>query len=344
MSGRQRHGVAIVGCGWVAGEYAKAFHHDGRGDIRAFVSRTQYSADVFQRRYAPEALATTHFEQALEREDIDIVVVATPHHAHTGYVVQAAEAGAHVIVEKPVALTPGEVASQLAAIEKAGVKSIVGFVLRWNPLLETIARLIEQRAFGHIFMLEVDYFHRIWKSPDEHWHGSAEQAGTSMLCAGCHAVDALRWFAPAEPVEVAGYQTKTENPLEYPGTLTAVMKLANGTVARSTSCFDAQMPYVFNIGVYGTEGSIKNNRLFAPKLFPGQTDFAEIPTILPDSGDVEHHPFRGEVSHFIDCIQQDKRPLANLADAARTMAVCFAADRSAETGRPVRIDEIQELR
>jgi len=69
----------------------------------------------------------------------------------------------------------------------------------------------------------------------------------------------------------------------------------------------------------------------------------KIPCILPDSGDVSHHPFQGEVSHFLDCIIDDKRPIPDLDDAAITQATCFAADRSAETGQPVAISEFKDL-
>ena len=61
-----------------------------------------------------------------------------------------------------------------------------------------------------------------------------------------------------------------------------------------------------------------------------------------DSADVSHHPFVGEVSHLLDCIIEDKRPYPGLEDAAQTHAVCFAADLSAESGRPIAIRELDD--
>ena len=103
----------------------------------------------------------------------------------------------------------------------------------------------------------------------------------------------------------------------------------------------AQMPYQFNIGIYGTEGTLRNDKLFAPKLFAAQDDFLTIPCVLPDSREVSHHPFQGEASHLLDCIIEDKRPFPDLEDAAKTHAVCFAADMSAQQGRSVKIGELQ---
>ncbi len=333
-------GAGIIGCGSVAEEYIKAFQKDDRCEVRALVSRNRANAERYRDKYGMKCNVETDADIMLKEEDIDIVVVCTPHNTHTKYVVAAAEAGKHVIIEKPVALTMEDVRKQQEAVKKNNVKTLVSFVLHWNPLLMTIDRLIEQGALGNVFMVEVDYLHRIWMTTQEKWYGSREQGGTAILTGGCHAIDALRWFARSEAEEVCAYQAKTENPIEYPGTITVNVKFEDGRIGRSTTTFDAQMPYRFNIGVYGTEGTVRNDEFYAPKLFPGQDNFMKIPCVLPDSADVAHHPFQGDISHFLDCIIDDKRPFPDLDDAARTQAVCFAADLSAQSGKPVAISEI----
>ena len=94
-------------------------------------------------------------------------------------------------------------------------------------------------------------------------------------------------------------------------------------------------PYVFNINLVGTHGTIKNNRLFSKKKLPGQTSWAEIPTVLPDSGDVTHHPFSHEVEHLLGCIETDTESHCSVADAYITHEVCLAADISGKEGKPV---------
>jgi predicted dehydrogenase len=336
-------GVGIIGCGAVAEEYVKAFEKDERSQVRELVSRNPANAERYRDRYDLDCTVETDAAKMLKRKDVDIVVVCTPHDQHTKYAVAAARAGKHVIIEKPVAITLPDLRKQQEAVKKAGVKTLVSFVLHWNPLLVTIDRLITQGAFGHIFMVEVDYMHRIWLTTEQKWYASRKQSGTAILTGGCHAIDALRWFARSEAEQVCAYQVKTENPIEYPGTISVNVKFENGTIGRSTTTFDAKMPYRFNIGIYGTEGSLRNNELFAPKLFPGQTNFMKIPCILPDSADVVHHPFVDEASHFLDCIIEDRRPYPDLEDAAKTHAVCFAADLSAEFGKPITIRELNEV-
>jgi len=336
----ERLGVGIIGCGAVAEEYVKAFKKDERSEIRALVSRNRANAERYRDQHDLDCAIETDAAEMLRRKDTDIVVVCTPHNQHTKYVVAAAEAGKQIIIEKPVAITLEDMRMQQEAVKKAGVKTLVSFVLHWNPLLMTIDRLITQGVFGNIFMVEVDYMHRIWMTAEQKWYGSRQLSGTAILTGGCHAIDALRWFARSEAKAVCAYQVKTENPIEYPGTISVNVEFEDGIIGRSTTTFDAQMPYRFNIGVYGTEGTIRNNEIYAPKLFPGQNDFMKIPCILPDSADVSHHPFVAEVSHLLDCIIEDKRPYPDLEDAAQTHAVCFAADLSAESGRPVAIREL----
>jgi predicted dehydrogenase len=102
--------------------------------------------------------------------------------------------------------------------------------------------------------------------------------------------------------------------------------------------FDCEMPYTFNISLLGTEGTLRDNRVWSRQLFPEQTSWATVPTILPDSGDVDHHPFDAEINHLVDCIREDRESHCNIADAYHTHELCLAIDRSvARGGSPVKI-------
>ena len=136
-------GAAIIGCGWVAEEYVKAFQKDQRSEVRTLVSRNRANAERYRDRYDLKCTIETDASKMLRQDDVDIVVVSTPHNVHTEYVVAAAEAGKHIIIEKPIALTPEDIHKQREAVRKNKVKTVVSFVLHWNPLLMTIYQLIE---------------------------------------------------------------------------------------------------------------------------------------------------------------------------------------------------------
>ena len=90
----------------------------------------------------------------------------------------------------------------------------------------------------------------------------------------------------------------------------------------------------------GDKGTIRDNRIMAKEYLAGQMDWVEVPTIRPDSGDVRHHPFDGEIAHFLDCIATGQESHVNLADAAKTHEVCYAMEHSAAEGKPVRISDL----
>ncbi len=104
----------------------------------------------------------------------------------------AAKAGKHLLLEKPVALDLAGLRELQAAVRAAGAKTVVSFVLRWNPLFETIRALLEDGVVGRLFYGEVDYLHGIgpWYRQYE-WNIKKQIGGSSLLTAGCHAVDRM---------------------------------------------------------------------------------------------------------------------------------------------------------
>ena len=338
-------GVGIVGPGWVSEEHVKAYLNNPHTQIRGICGRNKERAEGLAAASGISCPTYTDYAKMLKRDDITIISICTPNHLHARESIQAAEAGKHILIEKPVALNPKDLVAMSKAVKKAKVKTVVSFVLRWNPLFETIKSLLGDDAIGKIFYAEVDYFHGIgpwYKQYD--WNVKKKMGGSSMLSAGCHALDGLRWFMMDEVVEVSSYSTrgngKDFKKFEYDPTSVVILKFKKGGVGKVVSCIESKMPYVFNIGLYGDKGSIRNNQLFSHKL-PGQTGFASIPTILPDSGDVTHHPFQGEMDHLVDCILKNKESHVNLEDAFKTHEIAFAADHSAKIGRPVKLPFIK---
>lgn len=335
-------GIGIIGTGWVAGEYIRAFQANPETEIKALCSRTEVQARAKAAECGVDCTFYTDYEKMMRHEGLDIVVVATPPNTHRNMAIAAAESGKHLILEKAMATSVDEARDIRNAVAKAGVKSVVSFVLRWNPLVEIIKNQIADNAVGRVFYGEVDYFHGIGPWYKQYgWNVKKDVGVSSLLSAGCHAVDCLRWFMGGEIVEVCQYSTFGKGPdfdlYEYDPTSCLICRFADGRVGKAASCIECIQPYVFNINLVGTLGTIKNNRLFSKSKYPGQTDWVEIPTILPDSGDVRHHPFTLEVAHLVDCIKNNQESHINIADAYKTHEVCFAADMSARERKPIRL-------
>ena len=344
MSKKKVLGAAIFGAGWVAGEHGRAYQKCERTRLVAVGSRKAESAKkCAEYSGVPNAFITTDYDEILKHPDVDVISITTPPDIHADLTIRAAKAGKHVCIEKPIALDWKSCVEMQKAVKKAGVKTIVSFCLHWNPSLLNTRALLDQGAIGEPYYVEVDYWHGMKKwYPQYPWSVTKKQGGSSLLSAGCHAVDAMRWFAGVknDVKEVTAFNVphKGNNPdWGYDPTTVLLCKFANGAIGKTASILDCKMPYQFNIDVVGTKGTIRDNRVWSEPLYPGQTGWSVVPTVLPDSGDVTHHPFDGQIEAFAEGILDGKPILPDLDDAMKTHEVVFAADRSAQSGKAVKL-------
>jgi len=332
-------GVAIHGAGQVAAAHAASWLKNPHVKIVSIGQPRRERAEQLRARLTIDCAIHERFEDLLDDTRIDIVNLSGPNQVHAPQGVAAAKAGKHILIEKPMCLSMEENRALRDAVAAAGVRSVVSFVLRWNPLFENLRSLLAAGAIGKLFYVEVDYWHGLapwWTG--WHWAHKTENGGSTMLLGGCHAVDAVRWFAGREVVEVAAFANNVKKNFEFDANVVAIFKFDDGTIGKTSALFDADMPYAFNIDLAGTEGTLRDNRIWSKKLFPGQTGWTTMQTILPDSGAVEHHPFDAQINHFVDCILQGRESHCNIADAYRTHELCIAIDRSiAAGGRPIKL-------
>jgi len=335
----RKMGVAVLGTGWVAGEHIKAFQKNPHTKVVAILSRDRARAEAVAAQHGlTRCFAATDLDEILKREEVDIVTICTPHHLHAPQGIAAASAGKHVCVEKPIALNYRDLLALDSAVAQAKVKSVVSFVLRWNPLFKTIKAMLADGLLGQLYYAGVDYLSGIgdWYTGYE-WMRRKEYGGSNMLSAGCHAVDAARWFVQSRVTEVfAMANTSARNRLgyDYDTNSVTLMRFANGVLGKIGCSIESPHPYFFNILLQGDEGAVRNNEVFS-KRWPGQTGWAAIPTVLPDTAEVSHHPFVDQMAHLVDCIRHDTESHCSVRDAVETHRICLASERSAGSGQPV---------
>lgn len=332
-------GVAIHGAGWVAGAHAASWVKNPHVRIVSVSDLIKDRAGQLAGRLGLDCAIRDNYDAVLADGRVDIVDICGPSHVHAEQAIAAAQAGKHILVEKPIALTMEENRALRDAVARAGVRSLAGFVLRWNPAVQSIKSLITSGAIGELIYVEMDYWHGL--KPTHHaWalHSKKKTGGSAMLLGGCHAVDGLRWLTGDEAIEVTAIANNKKGLFEYDANVVAVIKFRSGILGKTAALFDCEMPYSFNIDVAGTEGTLRDNRIWSKTLFPGQTGWTTVATVLPDSGDVHHHAFDAEIDHFVDCIREGRESHCNVADGYRSHELCLAIDRSiAEGGRPVRL-------
>ena len=350
-----RLGVGVYGVGWCASQHISAFQKNlqaevtwlcGRDDGRVRANLAKYHLRL------PDARVTTRFEDLLAAPDVDIVVIATPNHLHAAEAIAAAQAGKHIVLEKPTGLDEEELVGIRDAVRRSGVRTIVSFELRYNPLLRFARWLQVSGRLGQIRFARAQYLSRVtdWYSGWD-WVRTRASGRSHLLAAGCHAVDALRWCAGREASEVSAFHTHFTAGYEWPTSIVVNMMLEGGALGQVTSSTDFMMPYTFQIELMGDRATLRQDllqwqetpldlaALSAANPFPDVTleasaDASGRPAIrihclMPDSADVSHHPFQAEIVELVACVLEGRETSISVFDAQKTMEICLAADRSA---------------
>ncbi len=331
-------GVGVIGMSWVAGEHVKAYKANPHCDVVALAgsSATRVS-EVATTHDLVLARQFTDWHDLIRDPGVQVVSICSTNEMHVPQAIAAAEAGKHVLIEKPVALDHEGFRRVQDAIVRNGVKSQVGFELHWSPFFQSVHRMIDADLFGRIHYAECDYF----SGNQEQWYGgyqwvrTRERGGSALAAAGCHAIDALRQFVRSEAIEVFAYSGNFTNVMDWDATIVTIIRFANGTIGKVGCVMEGNVKYTFNVRLHGAKGTLVNDRFRSVVLDPGLEGWAHFPTVLPDTPEVTHHPFPAEIDDLIDAIRQDRPALVDIIDAAKTHEIMFAAERSAREGRPI---------
>ena len=340
--------VGIVGLGAVAGAHIETFKSVEGANVTAVSSRRALDPDALEEQYGTPLRPYASFADMLADPDVHVVDICTPHSLHAEQAVAAAEAGKHVIVEKPVATNYSDCERVAAAIRANGVQAMVCFECRFSAHFRMIRSILDEGLIGDVHYAEVDYYHGIGP-----WYGQfpwnvKKDIGTSSLAtAGCHALDALLFFmggadgrAP-EVAEVTSYATRSKSeifaPYEYDTSQVSILRFADGRAAKCASIIDCLQPYYFHVHLVGSHGSILDNRIHSAKLDGMNKDrWSTLETALIDSGAVAAHPYQPQFQAFVDATKREQpMPWTDFETALATHRVMFAADTSAASGRPV---------
>jgi predicted dehydrogenase len=285
--------IGIAGLGWAASGHIPAFA--ANPDCEVVAVCTSKDPAAAQAMVGAGVAVYSDYDEFLKHPGLDVVDICTPHHMHAPMTIKAAEAGKHLMVEKPLATTYEDLVAMRDAVAKAGVLSTVYFELRFIPHYQLVKSLMAQGLLGTVHFIEVDYYHGIGPWYMQHaWNVKKEIGVSALITAGCHALDGLLYFKDTEVEEVFGYSTKSSakwaEDYEYDSTSVAVLKFADGTTGKCTSCVDCRQPYVFNLRLVGSEGTLMGDKLATTKIAGvNKEEWIDIPTTEATSGDVLDH-------------------------------------------------------
>lgn len=338
----KKYNVGIVGYGWAATAHIPAINATTLGQVTAVCSSRRLDAADLRLRYGGPIQVYGGLEQMLADPALDVVSICSLPKLHARQAIQAAATGKHLIIEKPLCFSLKELQSLQSAVNHAKVRTCVCFECRFSSQFQATKALIDRGLLGTLHYGEVDYYHGIgpWYGQFR-WNTKKSQGGSSLLSAGCHALDALLLCMGTDVVEVHSYACTSRSELfssyEYPSTSVTLLKFKNGSVGKCATSLDCLQPYYFHTHLLGSKGSLLDNKFHSTDLATNKAAWSSLAMRLLDSGDVSDHPYQTQFEAFFQALDKgEDMPLTSLRDAARTHEIIFAADRSAAVGRPVK--------
>ena len=344
MSGKLR--VGIVGCGTIADIHAQAILALDNAELRSFFSRKADHVAVCEKKYA--ARGYTDWEAFLSDPDLDAVSVCTPSGTHLDYGTRAAEAGKHVIVEKPIEVTLERGQSLINVCRDHGVQLAVIFQNRFVPEIKALKEKLDAGVIGDLFWGEamIKWYRDQQYYDHGGWRGTLRfDGGGALINQGIHTIDLLQWFMGE--VETVFGQTSVfmHRKIEGEDTGVAVMRFRSGAVGIIGGATSIRPPQPRKIELHGTKGTAKitdnHVEIVDANGTPLQkTKEAGAPTgaASPLAG-FSIEPHRDQFDAIAKAIRDNAEPPVTGAESLRSLAIVRAIYESDRTGRPVQMKD-----
>ncbi|MEA4889139.1 MAG: Gfo/Idh/MocA family oxidoreductase [Clostridiaceae bacterium] len=307
--------IGVIGLGHNGMAFCERYANHARCELAAVCDR-----DEARLKYAVDKFGVRGYNgyEILNEKGIDAISIHTPDCHHAEPFIKALETGHHVFVEKPMADNIEDCKLMVEAYRKhKGKTCMVGHVLRFDKYFSIVKKWIDLGILGDIFYVEADYIHDLrCQYHMEEWKIVKE---IPMLGGGCHPLDILRWYV-GDAIEVSAMSNHIAYPeMKEDASIIATYRFANGAVGKVTTLYGnvSPRPYVFNLSIYGTKGSIVRGKLSLEGM-------GEKWMNMPESFDSDHD-YSPEIEHFLTCIEKNQKPLITPQDASNTVIAALYA-------------------
>lgn len=336
--------VALVGCGNIA----------VKGHIPAYVALPGASitavcdTDPDLARAAADmtgAAMYTDFDELLAAANIDAVDICTPPWTHAELAIKAAQAGKHILCEKPIAPSLEDADAMIAAAADNNVKLMIGQTRRFDDRYRTVKQQIDSGRIGRpVYVRRAE--RQFLPFDADAWYWDTSIGGGVILDIGVHVSDQLRWMLDDEPVEVyavaraVGVAAVQAKSFDYAQITFTFSRGAIGFAETSWA-----HPGDFGAGQYaaldvlGTTGKLEySDRDSNPMLMHSRDSGLSLPRYFSLMSSTEY-AFAAEIAAFVDSVVTDSEPILDPIDARAAVAMALAAQESAVTGKVVRFEE-----
>jgi UDP-N-acetylglucosamine 3-dehydrogenase len=327
--------IAIVGAGTMGQLHAQSCLNLPDAQVTWVADRHAGRAAALAAALGAGCRATTDNEEALSADDVDAVLVCVPTPDHREVTELAAARGKHVFCEKPIARTLADGEAMVEVCRRAGVRLMVGHVVRFFPEYARIHQLLREDAVGQVGVVRASRVNA-YPRTDRGWYADFEACGGPIVDLMVHDLDTLRWYfgevarAYARGLSHTPAQPTTDYAL-------ALLRFESGVIAHVEASW-AHATFRTAIEVYGEHGALRHasEESAAIRLERVGTEEDRAAVQVPSSPLAEG-PYQAELRHFLDCLRHGTPFLVDGEEAIRSLALSLAVLESARTGRPVHL-------
>jgi len=303
-------------------------------------------AEEMARKYNAKAWYTD-YNKLLERPDIDAVSICVPNYLHAEVAIASAEAGKHMLLEKPMAVSLEEADRIIKAAEKAEVKLMLGYNHVFNPMIQHVKGLIKNGCLGKLSIVKSQYVRNLTKMSRENfgWRADAIRAGGGVITeSGVHRIS-LSWYLGGEVREVSAFTERLAMDIDGEDNAAILLTYKSGGLGIVICSWVAEFkgPEWEKIEVYGTKGSAigyGDTRSGVAYLEVSDADIPEygrIHSYFPPEANFKggFDTYTEEIKHFLDCIIKGARPIVDGYAGKAILEITLAAYESAKMKRVV---------
>jgi len=336
--------VGLIGSQFISTIHAESLKRMADAEAFAVASPTEEHVRAFaQQHNIPNYF--TDYRKMLEMDEIDMVVLGLPNDLHAQAAVDAAEAGKHVMCEKPLCMNLKEADLMIETCKKAGVKLMYAEELCFTPKYVRLKQLVDEGALGDVYMVKQSEKH---DGPHMPWFWDVQRSGGGVaLDMGCHAFEFFRWMLGKPEVEsvyadMGTYVHKDKTKGDDNSILIA--KFAGGATGLAEESWVKKGGMDDRAEVYGSEGVAYANLLMGNSILTySDSGYGyAVEKAASTKGwsftmyeEAWNYGFPQEIEHFVDCVKNDKQPLETGEDGRMVLEMIFAAYESARTGKKV---------
>ena len=339
---------ALIGCGRISVNHIAAAKANGLGIVALCdVKPEKISEKKKQLELDGGINSYTDYQEMLAKEKPALVAVCTESGEHAHIVLDCIDAGVHVIVEKPIALSLTDADEIIRRAKAKGVKVCTSHQNRFNKSIQKIREAVEQERFGKLFYGTA---HIRWCRDKNYyaqapWRGTWEQDGGALMNQCIHNIDLLRWMMGDEVSEVVGMTDRLAHPyIDCEDLGVALVKFKNGSygiIEGTTDVYPKNLEETLYL--FGEKGTVKAGGASVNKIEEWQfadgrdnaadviAEFHENPPNIYGFG---HTPLYADM---IDAINNNREPYVNAEAGRRALELVLAIYKSAAEGMPIKL-------